>query len=775
VLFALALCWAPVGLMGSGHFESGDPAAGDQYGGLTALKSPSGKTGGWSVEKYPTPDGNGRWLITTPSGHGLWCGMQFAVAAPTKLNVNAKYGSVANWQKAVLARYAGWGFNCLAEYADSGLLMAMNHGALGKQLPYFGSDHFVMDAIYRRKMLPGQQLPNDAVKDLAYTAAKITNYTAQVADAFDPNLAPYVANFAAARIKSPGDAYAQALMSRWNIGVSIDDSDYTYGFGPGPDDCPTPDRTYHSHIGWMALASPPNLYAMWHDAANVYDAWNWIFTDTNVHAKNNLVDFLKSRYQGNISLLNAAWGSHYTGFATDATRYTGELVGVTDGAVAEIRHTLMHDRISPASLLVKVDGAPLATDPPRNPGRLVGRWPDGITRLGGTIDFHTGALTLSVTAYNQFNKSAPGTPSWGTINLGHGNIIPGSIILRLRPPDCRITDDAGAKNAWQPYNLCGVSYTIAGTVDYAAGTIGSLTITPPISSNNEVQFQFRWTQALPGKHTITIDYDVNGFGVGNTLADEDGSHTEWLGNTEGLLRKSEVPLAVWNDLNAWLADYSDHYYANTIDVLRPYFPGKLITAQMSGLGGHHGCPRKEMAVAAAAHSDILLFSQIEQPLLDRLVAWGLGDKPVMDAWEGMVAQPDSPFSAFASNWHDSVDGFRTQPDRGSAMAAKINQALTARGKGGTSYQILGIKFWAYSDTTSEHSNFGLTSPLDNSYDGLESTTPMHPCSAPLQSYKCGGEAANYGDALTPVKGALTSWPAAIFQSAPPSPPTQPQR
>jgi hypothetical protein len=75
--------------------------------------------------------------------------------------------------------------------------------------------------------------------------------------------------------------------------------------------------------------------------------------------------------------------------------------------------------------------------------------------------------------------------------------------------------------------------------------------------------------------------------------------------------------------------------------------------------------------------------------------------------------------------------------------------------------MMGIKFWAYSDTTWEVTNYGLTTPLDNAYDGLEATTGAHACSIPLQSYTCGGEAANYGDAVTAVRNALATWMARV--------------
>ena len=742
---------------------TGAPAT-DAYGGLMTFKSPGGITGKWGVEKYPTADGNGRWLFTTPDGHGLWCGSQFAITKPTSLNVMAKYGSQLNWEKAALDRYTGWGFNCMGEYVDLGLVTDMNASLLNERIPYFNStagDHYVMDAIGRRSMLTGQALPTDAVKNLAYT----TQLGSWTADGFDPNLAAYIGQYAKTRAGNTRDTYTQELLNAYNISIAIDDSDFTQGFGPGPDDCATPDGTYHSHVGWMALASPLNLYAQWLNEQSLYDSTNWVFVNPEVYAKNNLVSYLQTEY-GTISALNTAWGSSYAAFNTAATRYTGESVGSTNGVLTTLTHTLAHSSgVSAGSLLIKVDGAPMITDPPHQSGRIYGRWPDGATSINGSINYSNGSLTISGESYQPaLNITPPGTTSWGDVKLGKTNIVTGTVIMRLEPPDCRLNTTDIASDGYNCLSNGG-PYTITGSLNYSTGVITGLSISPAIPRNQQVQFQFYWRVPLPGSHTLTVDYDVNGWGVGTTLADEDGSHTAWLGGKGGFLPKpgnaaGMTPTAsttVWTDLNAWLYNYSEAFFTSTIDTIRPYFPGKLITAQFSGLGGHQGCPRKEMVLAAANHSDFLPFSQVTPRLLNLLVTWGLGDYPIMDAWEGLTANRDSAFSADGLGDALSTQQFVNQALRGAAMATDINTALTGRGSGGRSHQMLGIKFWAYSDTTGEGTNYGLVSPSDNAYDGAEATSGTHACSIPLQSYNCGGEAANYGDAVTAVRNALATW------------------
>jgi hypothetical protein len=747
----------------------------DIYGGVKAYPSPGSISGKWGVEKY-TINGGQRWMFTTPAGHGLWCATQFGLTKPTSLNVTVKYGTELNWEKAALDRYTGWGFNCMGEDYDIGLLADMNTGSLNEHIPYFDGENFPYDAIGRRAMISSQILPTDAVKDLDQAAGYYTGWHANVADGFDPNLAPYLTGFVAARL-APGnlqyDPYGQAYVNAYLVAMSISDADYMYGFGPGPDDCVTPDADYHSHIGWIALASPLNFYAQWQDTTNVYNGLNWIFTNPEVYAKNNLVSYLQTKYT-TIAALNAAWGSSYTAFNTAATRYTGETVGTTNNTVTSLSHTLAHSGISPESLLIKVDGVPMMTDPNPSTGAIVGQWPDGVTGIHGTINYSNGNLTLSPTNYGQFNLQGTGSTSWGTINFGNANVVPGTIEIRLEgssgnsAPDCRITDDAGAGNSWEVYTTtCPNSpYSVTGTINYSAGTITSLTITPAIPSSYWIQFQYYYTTPFPGTHTVTVDYDVNGFAVGTTLADENGSHTGWLGTTDGMLAKpgnaAGLPAAnanVWTDLSNWLYNYADAYYTNTIEAIRPYFPGKLIIGQESGAGGHQGCPRKQLVQGMAAHADFLTFSQITQPLLNLLVTWGLSDKPIMDAWEGVTANPDSPFASSGAGDAEASQQFPTQPLRGATMASEITGAIANRGTGGTSYQIMGIKFWAYPDTTGENTNYGLVSPLDNAYDGHENVSGAVACSAPINAYTCGGETYTWasgsnGNAITPIAAAL---------------------
>jgi len=760
----------------------------DEYGGLMTLRSPGGMTGKWGVEKYPTADGHGRWLITTPEGHGFWCGAQYAVTVPSNLNVAAKYGSKLNWERAAIARYTGWGFNCMAEYSDYGMQNNMTAGTLGgAKVPYWRESHISGYAMKRSNFSvtgDAQVLPTDAVKNLNSLIQTSIPYSNYVPDGFDPNLSPYVSGYMDYALSydsvTYGDGWSKSLTSPYMIGIWLDDNDYLYGFGPGPDDCASGDGAYHASISWIAMAAPTQAYVQWLNTGNVYDTGNWVFTDTNVYAKQNLISYLKTKYSNNISALNAAWGTsgHYTAFDSAATRYTGETVGVSDGVSSTITHTLAHaSGISLGTLVLKVNGAVIGTDLPKSAGTILTRWPDGATTLNGTINKTTGLLTLTASvSMASTDHTGTGSTSWGTVSIGHTNVIPGSIVIRRLPTnteDCRLADDGynhGQLGTQQ--ETCSPTYTVSGTIDYTAGTISNLTISPALSNTEGIHIQHNYYLPLPNACgvggtspcTVTVDYDVNGWGVGTTLADENGasSHT-WLGDY--ILAKPGNPgrytptasIGAWTDLSTWLYNYTDALMTNSVDVIKTKLPNVLVT---QGVSGHYGCGRKGMVQAVAAHT--LMGITPVQAQLDLLPSWGLGDVPIIDSWQGIGAQLDSPGQSVG--WDNmSFNNYGTQALRGAAMANLITSDITARAAGDPVYQITGIKFWAYNDTDgyspTTNSNYGLVTPSDNAYDGHENVSGSVACSSPIQAYACGGETYTWasgsnGDAITPVKAAL---------------------
>jgi hypothetical protein len=101
----------------------------------------------------------------------------------------------------------------------------------------------------------------------------------------------------------------------WMLGISMDDTDNLFGFGPGPD---LPAARQHPHLGWIALVT--NL-------EQASSPWVPSYPDRRVHTKYALRDFLARKY-GTIAALNAAWRSSYSTF--DSAGGWGRGTGLLD-------------------------------------------------------------------------------------------------------------------------------------------------------------------------------------------------------------------------------------------------------------------------------------------------------------------------------------------------------------------------------------------------------------------------------------------------------------
>jgi hypothetical protein len=136
--------------------------------------------------------------------------------------------------------------------------------------------------------------------------------------------------------------------------------------------------------------------------------------------------------------------------------------------------------------------------------------------------------------------------------------------------------------------------------------------------------------------------------------------------------------------------------------------------------------------------------------MDFVNQW-FGDKPLATG-SYLRANADSPWAAFSTH----VD-LSTQTSRGQSYASSLSSLRSLQYSATGSQPIIGVSWWQYTDNRAEKANWGLVTLLDNAYDGQEDVSGIVKCSAPLQSYSCGGEAANYGDVITSVRTANLFW------------------
>ena len=295
----------------------------DRYGGLKAMRSPRGGTGRFRVEKI----GN-RWMFVTPDGNAFWMlGVQNVTPNGSVTDgkivydnvVLSKYGNRETWGEYQVRRLESWGFNTVADYSSTKVYPMGRTQSHPTVLPMTVVEDFASASLTNN-----QNFGTCCVKGLMDGLDQTyTGYRSEIPDFFDPKFSEYVKG----RIEGTlADGFwSGTLTSPWVIGVSMDDTDYLYGFGPGPE-IPAPDGAIHTHIGWIALCTNPER-----SSSRRYSV---TYKDTKVYSKYALRDFLFAKYQGSIKALDAAWGSNYTTF--DSTGGYGAGTGLMD---EDGRHT----------------------------------------------------------------------------------------------------------------------------------------------------------------------------------------------------------------------------------------------------------------------------------------------------------------------------------------------------------------------------------------------------------------------------------------------------
>jgi hypothetical protein len=250
------------------------------------------------------------------------------------------------------------------------------------------------------------------------------------------------------------------------------------------------------------------------------------------------------------------------------------------------------------------------------------------------------------------------------------------------------------------------------------------------------------------------DHD-GGYGVGTGFLDEGGQHT-WVAS------RRPAPTGDWNTLDAmtpaakkdmddFLEAFTEKVASVAVNAIKAKDPHHLIFSPdtMNQWGFVSRVPALR---AAAKWFDVLHVGYQEGPVFpdERLAApsatYDIAQKPMM-YWIGFTANKDSSMAAFGDPY--GVDHTANQAARGEKYAAYVNHLFNARGSNGD-YFSLGVDFWGWGDQGNEKSNWGLVSPKDNAYDGVEARIAA---AKDRWNYPVGGENADYGDFLGPVRAA----------------------
>ena len=672
----------------------------DQYGGSTRLPC-TNKTGHFILTKL----GN-RWWFCTPAGNAFISMSVGGVGTTGKMitdceNVKTypiyirKYGDASfSWGSQTLKRMTTWGFNSVGQ--DS---VAFVHPG-GKQpiaLPYLSEPKPAESASINQS-----GFLTEPIKDEISGANN--NYNAwrggALFDVFDPKLNTWW-QMALADTSNPG---MQRIRSNdpYMLGVFTDDSDYFWGAGAGPD---FPTGHTNANIAWMTLiTSPVQTYIQ----STPFGNKTFLYQTTQVYSKSlatnpttpcsiaspcSLRDYLWQKYGGNIANLNKAWGANYTTFDSAGRQTTNETIGSGDGTTLIFTHTLAHTSVSPYSVLISIKGTAQMGDCP---------W---FHRACGTTTANTGTL---------------GSP---TANL--------------------ITQATS-------------------TINYSTGAI---TIT--------------FAKAPAVGASITVNYIYGGWMAGGTgLMDEDGSHTAWVGTNpfclegadpnyptyfscvgggEGSEPEPNANAMLGEDLDNWVPQMAAKYFKTMHDDLKavsnlPYLGLDLI-------GSWSGPAYSKFLEGAAPYLDgayvsLAYWAPHPSPAAFQAAyqytTRYLGDLPLVK-FGGVNAQSDSSMYCRPAGGPNIMSD---QATRGQMWFNTVSYLLTTPGYNGT-YPFVGFDWWTWQD--SQNLNQGLVSIHDNAYDGHEAVSATVPCSPPLQTLTCGGEAKDYGNLIEKVIQANTVW------------------
>ncbi len=366
-------------------------------------------------------------------------------------------------------------------------------------------------------------------------------------------------------------------------------------------------------------------------------------------------------------------------------------------------------------------------------------WRDMLAAKYGSIEALDKAWGSNYTTFDStgipITKEEIGVGDGSTLSFRHALAHPvGSrFSVQVLVDQTPIAGDTGDEKLYGPI-------LASGSINYATG---------------QIAFDFAPGKAPRSGADISIDYVQNGWGIGSGLMDEDGrpSHRAWLGSDYVSLRDAKP--AVRADLDAFLYSVTAQYLRTCHDEISKAFPSTLLLGPDS-IGSWGAPARVPVLRAAAEYIDVLSGpGDLEsRPASIRYIGEYFGDKPIIEG-QYRTADADSPFTSHAIAV-DNIHEFTSQQARGQAYynnLASIRPLAYANG----SHPFIGVSWWQYSDNRGEQRNWGLITLLDNAYDGHEDVKATVNCSPPLEEYRCGGEASDYGDVISLVRKANLLW------------------
>jgi hypothetical protein len=283
-------------------------------------------------------------MMVDPEGHPFWMlavdGVNWGLGGDITRNLlKVKYGDRQSQEKFgqhALERIRAWGFNALCPYAAPNVIPVPMYGsppAASTPMPFIRVLRTSFYSTIRRDNVlpePVKVLVAGALDPKVYRG-----WAGRFPDVFDPKYEEaaraYAGEVYEEQYQPPaggerprvsftkrgprgGLPHPSLVDEPWLLATFTDESDDTFGFGPGPE-LRTIDGILHIHLGWVAAVTRPTQTENT-ALAVTYPRLSFQYSDPTVYTKLAWRDYLRRKYE-NIDALNRAWGSHYTTFDSD--------------------------------------------------------------------------------------------------------------------------------------------------------------------------------------------------------------------------------------------------------------------------------------------------------------------------------------------------------------------------------------------------------------------------------------------------------------------------
>ena len=618
----------------------------DQYGGRKDIMCAQ-TTGSFHPEKI----GN-RWWLCTPLGNAFFLQGVAAWITPTSPKYNNDQNAAA---VASINEFNSWGFNAVGELSF-GLVEPVSTCQGCTKLPEIQTlnvSNYAAANLWNYAQRPMKNL-------LWGLNGNYVGWRASTMDFFEPQFGPWLDGYFA-----NDQGFLGYKSSPYFVGVMLDDTDWFWGMGAGPDFHTVPPGHTNAHVGYMVLITSP-VQTFNPDPAS--RGIPELYADTKVYSKTamatppatcsiatpcSLRDYLYKKYNGSITALNTAWGSNYTTFDSTGTQVTGEAIATGSGTTTVFTGTLAHTQISPETMVLNVGGTAQAADCPGFNSSCNISTPQAGT-FGGTSG---STLLVGEEAWNSniiFSAGTSGYPQasfWsvlvyhfpsGTNEVGVPSRLVGETDSNGQQPQVigPAGDPEGLASGYDVYMACRM---VTGAAQFGCAAGGSAIPTPtlqatnvPLNTNWSVpstglvigasipgspsfinyttgQYQLTFKTAPASGQQITTNYIYGGWTYGTGLMDEDGRNTAWVGSNAICLTPAtacdgkDYPAPNANatlgaDLDAWVPQIAGQYFGTLSKHLKAAAPNMpYFGADTTGTWG--APPRKEILAGAAPFVD----------------------------------------------------------------------------------------------------------------------------------------------------------------------------